>query len=136
MAICLGIDSVFAFFDYYIKMAEDAFPFLGKKMRKELQVLVISIFSFIWSLMFVVRGGFYNFDLFDANAGHIQLLLVLLLQAILLPWVFGMHKLSTLVYFRTGQYVPIFFVLVCRFFVPIFASIIMIIAVINEFADT
>ena len=36
MAICLGIDSVFAFFDYYIKMAEDAFPFLGKKMRKEL----------------------------------------------------------------------------------------------------
>ena len=86
--------------------------------------------------MFVVRGGFYNFDLFDANAGHIQLLLVLLLQSILLPWVFGMHKLSTLVYFRTGQYVPIFFVLVCRFFVPIFASIIMVIAIINEFADT
>jgi SNF family Na+-dependent transporter len=102
MAVCLGIDSVFGFFDYYIKIAEDAFPLLRKKLRKELQVLVITIFSFIWSLMFVVEGGFHNFDLFDANAGHIQLLLVLVLQSILLPWIFGMHKLSTLIYLRTG----------------------------------
>ena len=28
MAVCLGIDSVFGFFDYYIKIAEDAFPLL------------------------------------------------------------------------------------------------------------
>jgi SNF family Na+-dependent transporter len=28
MAVSLGIDSVFAFFDYYIKIAEDAFPLL------------------------------------------------------------------------------------------------------------
>lgn len=136
MAICLGIDSVFGFFDYYIKIAEDAFPILRKKLRKEYQVLVITIFSFIWSLMFVVEGGFYNFDLFDANAGHIQLLLVLLLQTILLPWVFGMHKLSHLLYLRTGEYVPIFFVLVVRIFCPIFSFIIMIIAIVNEFGDT
>lgn len=71
MCVCLGVDSVFGFFDYYIKMAEDAFPLLRTKMRKEVQVLVITIFSFIWSLMFVVEGGLYNFNLFDANAGHI-----------------------------------------------------------------
>lgn len=85
--------------------------------------------------MFVVEGGAYNFDLFDANAGHIQLLLVLFIQTILLPWVFGMHKLSTLIYLRTGQYVPIFYVLVVRIFVPIFSLIILIIAIINEFGD-
>ena len=36
MAVCLGIDSVFGFFDYYIKIAEDAFPLLRQKLRKEL----------------------------------------------------------------------------------------------------
>jgi len=77
MCICLGIDSVFGFFDYYIQMSEDAFPVLKTKMRKEIQVLIITIFSFIWSLMFVVKGGPYNFDMFDGNAGHIQLLLAL-----------------------------------------------------------
>jgi hypothetical protein len=86
--------------------------------------------------MFVVEGGYYNFDLFDANSGHIQLLLVLFLQSLLLPWVFGMHKLSTLIYLRTGQYVPIFYVLVIRIFVPIFSLIILIIAIVNEFAST
>lgn len=105
-------------------------------MRKEVQVLVITIFSFIWSLMFVVEGGIHNFDLFDANAGHIQLLICLVLQTLFLPWIIGIHKISQMIYFRTGQYIPIFYVLVIRIFVPIFAIIITIIAIINEFADT
>lgn len=102
MAVCLGIDSVFGFFDYYIKIAEDAFPQLSKRLVKPLQVLIITVISFIFSLMFIVEGGYWNFDLFDANAGHIQLLFVLFLQTLLLPWIFGMHKLSQLIYFRTG----------------------------------
>jgi SNF family Na+-dependent transporter len=65
MAVFLGIDSVFGFFDYYIKIVEDSFPELKKKMRKEFQVLVITIVSFICSLMFVTEGGYWNFDLFD-----------------------------------------------------------------------
>lgn len=94
MCVCLGVDSVFGFFDYYIQMAEDAFPFLKNKMRKEVQVLCITIFSFIWSLMFVVEGGLYNFDLFDANAGHIQLLVILFIQTLFIPWIVGMNKMS------------------------------------------
>jgi SNF family Na+-dependent transporter len=109
MCVCLGVDSVFAFFDYYIQMAEDAFPLLKNKMRKEVQVLGITVFSFIWSL------------------------LVLFLQSLFLPWVVGMHKLSQLIYFRTGEYVPVFYVLVIRIFVPIFSFIILIIAIVNEF---
>jgi SNF family Na+-dependent transporter len=35
MCVCLGVDSVFGFFDYYIQMAEDAFPVLKTRMRKE-----------------------------------------------------------------------------------------------------
>jgi SNF family Na+-dependent transporter len=35
MCVCLGVDSVFGFFDYYIKFAQDWFPELEAKMRKE-----------------------------------------------------------------------------------------------------
>jgi hypothetical protein len=86
--------------------------------------------------MFVVEGGLWNFDLFDANAGHIQLLVVLFLQTIFIPWVVGMHKMSQIMYFRNGEYVPIFYILVIRIFVPIFSIIITIIAIVNEFGDT
>lgn len=82
--------------------------------------------------MFVVEGGLYNFGLFDDNAGNIQLLFVLLAQTLFLPWVVGMDKLSTLIYLHTGEYVPTFFVLVIRIFCPIFATIIFIISVVNE----
>jgi hypothetical protein len=41
-----------------------------------------------------------------------------------------------LIYFRTGQYVPIFYILVIRIFVPIFSFVILIIGIVNEFADT
>merc|ERR1711935_462959 len=66
----------------------------------------------------------------------IQLLFVLFLQTLLLPWIFGMHKLGTLIYLATDQKVPMFLVLVIRIFVPIFSFIILIISIINEFSDT
>lgn len=65
LAVFLGIDSVFGFFDYYIKIIEDSFPKLKEKMRKEFQVLVITVISFIFSLMFVTKGEFWKFDLID-----------------------------------------------------------------------
>jgi len=136
MCICLGIDSVFGFFDYYIQMSEDAFPVLKTKMRKEIQVLIITIFSFIWSLMFVVEGGPHNFDMFDGNAGHIQLLLCLFAQTLFIPWVIGMDKMSQLIYWHTGEHVPKFYVLVIRVLCPLFTLFILIIGIINEFKDT
>lgn len=136
MCVCLGIDSVFGFFDYYNAMFIEAFPQLAKKIRKEFIVLGITLFSFIWSLMFVMQGGLYNFDLFDRNAGHIHLLVCLFLQAYFIPWHFGMHKISQLMYFRTGQYVPIPYVLIIKIFVMIFSIIIFFIAFINEWDDT
>lgn len=132
LCVCLGIDSVFGFFDYYIKITEDAFPEIKKRFPREILVLFVSVFSWIWSLMFIVEGGLYNFDLFDANAGHIQLLFCLLAQTFFLPWVVGLHKLSTLIELHTGETIPTFFVLIIRIFVPIFATFIFIVAFVNE----
>ena len=57
MCITLGIDSVFGFMDYYIKFYEDTWPWLKKKIGKQYEVGLITLFSFIWSLIFCTQAG-------------------------------------------------------------------------------
>ena len=52
MCVCLGVDSVFGFIDFYIQYMEDWFPQIRQKMRKEYSTMIAIFFSFIWSLMF------------------------------------------------------------------------------------
>jgi len=73
MCVCLGVDSVFGFVDYYVQFLEDSVPFIRQKVRKEISTLIIILFSFIWSLMFVNQGGLYIFNMFDDYSGTIQL---------------------------------------------------------------
>lgn len=53
MLVNLGVDSVFGMLDYCQQMTLDAFPIIQQKMRKEVFCIILSIFCFIWSLMFV-----------------------------------------------------------------------------------
>ena len=71
MCVCLGVDSVFGFLDFYIQFFEDWFPQIRQKMRREYSTAIAIVFSFIWSLMFCAEGGLYNFDLFDQYSGGI-----------------------------------------------------------------
>merc|ERR1712137_1365751 len=82
--------------------------------------------------MFIVEGGVWNFDLFDSNAGFIQLLFVLICQSVFIPWMVGIEKLSTLIEIATGDKIPKFYIFVIRVIVPIFAVLMFILGVINE----
>jgi len=53
MCVCLGVDSVFGFVDFYVKYLEDCFPIIRQKLRKEFVCMIMIFFSFLWSLMFV-----------------------------------------------------------------------------------
>lgn len=128
MCVTLGIDSLFGFMDYYIKFFEDTWPWLKHKIGKPWEVLIITIFTFIWSLMFCVQGGMWNFNLFDANCTHIQLLTTFFLESILVSWVYGQHKFSELIFIRTGDRIPKVLVCVMRTFVPVFAFIMLVFA--------
>lgn len=135
MCVTLGIDSVFGFTDYYIKYYEDTFPYLKKKIGKQWEVLIIIIFSFFWSLIFCSQGGIYNFNLFDANCTHIQLLVVFLGEVVLIAWVFGINKMSELIFIRTGDRIPKFYIFILRIFVPAFATMMLIFGWIHEFTQ-
>ena len=65
MCVCLGVDSVFGFVDFYVQFFWDWFPSMHKKANKETYCLAVIVFSFLWSLLFCKQGGLYTFDLFD-----------------------------------------------------------------------
>jgi len=136
MCVFLGIDSVFGWVDYYIKMFRDIFPILDQKFAHWQQVAMIMVISFIWSLMFVMDGGIWNFNFFDDYCSSVQLLVCLFAQTIFVPYLFGIDKLSELIFIRTDEYIPKFFVLVIRTFVPIFGFIMLHFSYTGEFSQT
>lgn len=71
LCINFGIATVFGVFAFYMQMIKDAFPKLNEKMRPELQVIIITLGSLIFSMMFVVEAGFMNFQFFDKHSGNI-----------------------------------------------------------------
>lgn len=134
MAIFLGIDSVFGWVDYYVKMGREFFPVLDEKLAHWAQVAGIMVISFIWSLMFCMEGGIHSFNWYDDYCSSVQLLVCLFAQCIFIPYIFGIHRLSELIFFRTGSRVPKFYVLVIRTFVPLFGFIMLHFGYTGEFS--
>lgn len=132
MLLNLGIDSVFGMFDFYLIYWRDLFPRLAK-LRKELYVGLVIIFSFICSLMFCTASGYHVFNLFNTHACGISLVLALIAELIFFPWIFGINKLEILMYRTTGEKIPFFVKLIVKFFITPFILIIFVIMWINEF---
>jgi SNF family Na+-dependent transporter len=132
MCILFGIATVFGYFSYYMQLIKDAFPGVGAKVRPELQVLAITILSFIFSLMFVTEGGFHNFLMFDRHSGTVSLVFVLLLQTIMIPWIYGFDKFATLIKIRTDETVPKPMVFIIKTFVPLYSFVILIISLVED----
>ena len=134
MCVCLGIDSTFGFLDFAMKYFEDAFPWVLKFFRRrEIYRAVFMFLNFLLSLVFCIEGGVYVFGLFDGYSGSIQLLLCFLMELTLLPWVFGMGRINTLMELRTGEKVGTFVTVMIKFFIPAFIFAIFIISWVTEF---
>ena len=65
-------------------------------MRKEVFCIFLSIFLFIWSLMFVNQNGFYVFLIFYDYTAGLSLVVCLLLECAFIAWLFGVEKLEIL----------------------------------------
>jgi len=135
MCVCLGVDSVFGFFDFYMAYFADVFPQWRAKVRQEVWCLGFVVFSFFWSFMFIVNGGLYNFDLFDQYSGSIQLLFCVLVELYLIPWHFGLDKLSRLMEERTGEKLPKWTYFFIKFLIPAFIFLLFVLTWIAEFSQ-
>ena len=100
MAVFLGVDSAFGWVDYYAHYFIQTIPALQKYSHQVvLGGLLVS--SFIFGLMFCAEGGLYQFNAFDDYVSSCQLLALLFIQSIFVPYVVGCDKFSELIYIRT-----------------------------------
>lgn len=134
MLLTLGIDSVFGFFDHILQYFLDTFPQIEQKMRREVYVGIFTLFSFLCSLIFCLESGYYSFGTFDSYAAGIALLTCLLVELILIPWVFGMDKLNVLLNRRTGETIPKFVIVFVKYIIPVYIVIIYILSFVDEFS--
>jgi len=133
MCLCLGVDSVFGFVDFFMQLSEDFFPQIRKKMAKEVWCVIVCLFCFIWSLMFCIQGGLYVFNLFDGYSGNIQLLFCLMCELVFIGFLFGLDNLETLMFLRTGERIPKFVKFFFKIIIPIFIFIIYVLGWVAEF---
>lgn len=64
------------------------------------------IFCFVCSLLFTCQGGIYIFELFDHYAIGINLIIFLLMQTIIIGWMYGYQKLAVIAEEQTGEKLP------------------------------
>lgn len=94
MLITVGLDSIFGFYDFTLQYIIDFFPSILKKVRREIYVLIMTIFYFGCGIIFVLDSGFWIFELFNTYAAGIILIFILTLQIISFGWIFGLERLE------------------------------------------
>jgi SNF family Na+-dependent transporter len=134
MLVTLGIDSAFGYVDYIMEFFIDSFPIILKKMRKEVFCVGICFACFVSSLMFVTESGYYVFIMFDGYACGVSLYFCLIMECIVIGWIFGIEKLNIIAQKVTGEKIPMVVMLLVKFFIPIFTSINIILYFIGEFS--
>ena len=73
--------------------------------------------------------------MFDQYSGSIQLLFCVLVELWLIPWYFGLDKLSTLMEIRTGEKIPKWTYPFIKFIIPAFIFVLFILTWIAEFSN-
>lgn len=134
MLVILGVDTVFGFLDYTMEFLLDAFPVILTKMRKEIFCIYVCFGCFICSLMFVTDSGYYVFNLFDAYSCGISLYFCLIMECIVIGWIFGIEKLSIIAKRTTGEDIPKVVIYLVKFFIPAFTMLNVILYFMTEFS--
>ena len=94
MMILIGIDTIFATFDFIMAFLLSEYPIIRKKCRLEVFSLILVIGSFIISLIFCTRQGIHVFQIFDNYVCGLPLLFMVLGNTIIMGWKFNLYKLD------------------------------------------
>ncbi|KAJ8042618.1 Sodium-dependent serotonin transporter [Holothuria leucospilota] len=130
MLITLGLDSTFGGLESIITGISDKFPFKVGNHR-ELFVAGLVTFSFAGALSTVTYGGQYVIQFLDAFGAGTTLLLVVILEAIIITWFYGIRRFVDNVYSMLG-FKPSMYWIVCWCFVsPAFLLFVVIFALIS-----
>lgn len=133
MLTTVGVDSVFAMYDFTIQYFEDFFPAIRRKMSKEVYVLLLSIAFYLFGLMFCLESGFWIFDLFNTYSCGLTLVILCVAEIFMIVWMFGIDNLDDLMFFRTQERFPKVFKIMIKYVTPTIILVILIVGIVNEF---
>jgi len=115
MLIIIGIDTIFATFDFVMSFLRAEYPCIDKKLRKETFSLILVFINFGCGLIFCLRQGIHIFKLFDHYAVGLPLLFLELLNTIILGWKFDILTLDQMMFNATGERFPKLIVWLVRY---------------------
>ncbi|XP_034258705.1 sodium- and chloride-dependent GABA transporter 2 isoform X2 [Pantherophis guttatus] len=94
MVVLLGLDSQFVCVESLVTAVVDMYPgIFRKKNRREILILLVSIFSYFVGLVMITEGGMYVFQLFDYYAASgMCLLFVAIFETMCIGWVYGADR--------------------------------------------
>ena len=133
MLITIGIDSIFGAYEFGMLYVYEMFPKIREMYSKEVFCLIMSICYFLVGLIFTLKSGYWWFSLFNSYSAGLTLVFLMIMESVIISWVFGFDKLDQLLTQNTGEKFPKYAKYMVKFFAPTLMSIILIIGFYNEF---
>ena len=130
MLITLGLDSTFGGLEAMITGLCDEYPALLRRNR-EIFVFVLILFIYVCALPTVTYGGNYIVNLLDTYGIAMSLLFVVLLESIVISWIYGTKKIARQIQEMHGHKPGKFWTYCWRYISPIFLFAIFISAVVR-----
>uniref|UniRef100_UPI00358E25D0 sodium- and chloride-dependent GABA transporter ine-like isoform X2 n=1 Tax=Myxine glutinosa TaxID=7769 RepID=UPI00358E25D0 len=120
MLFCLGIDSVFANVEMFTTFVMDSCgPYLLQKLhRREFVVLLICLTQMIMGIPYTTQSGMYLFQLMQAHITFFVNPIGILIELVVISWIYGTKRLCANVKEMTGQKPGLFFQICWRFLSP------------------
>ena len=88
MLITVGLGSMYGMTETVTTAIMDQFP----KLNRGIVVLATSVLSFVLGLSMCMDGGYYMLDLIDKNGITWNILFIVMLEMILVSWVYGANN--------------------------------------------
>ncbi len=128
MLLTLAIDSAFSIFEAVAASVRDRFP----NTSQAKVAFSIMALAFIAGLLFVTKGGLYALDIVDHFVINYGIILIGVLEAILVGWVWRGHKLREFINEHSAWKLGGLWDFAIRFITPVFLIGLLIWNIVNE----
>ena len=133
MLITIGVDSIFGAYEFAMLYMYEMFPKLREMYSKEIFCLIMSIVYFLVGLIFTLNSGYWIFELFNFYSAGLTLVFLMIVESVMIAWVFGIDNLEKILTEKTGETFPAYAKFMMKFFAPTLMFVILCIGFYNEF---
>ena len=133
MLLSLGMGSMFGGMESVLASMGDIRPF--KRWRREVNITLVCVVSFLVGISMVTQGGQYVIELFDHFCGTLPLLIVAFFECFIVVHIYGLERFCHDIEDLTGRQPALYFKICWKYVSPAIMVIITIGSVVFEIID-